>query len=82
MPRKTAGNVSDDLSAAETSMRPRLDAAENVHVRDARFAELTTSMRPRLDAAENPRRAWRAAPARRTSMRPRLDAAENSSPRC
>ena len=37
----------------DTSMRPRLDAAENPREAEAEADDEATSMRPRLDAAEN-----------------------------
>ena len=81
MPRKTPVQIACFVDHIDTSMRPRLDAAENIGGERRGDTEDVTSMRPRLDAAENLR--LRGARFRRpaTSMRPRLDAAENALPR-
>ena len=54
MPRKTRRAGPERPADEDTSMRPRLDAAENGRTQDLwnRWWQ-ETSMRPRLDAAEN-----------------------------
>ena len=78
MPRKTRHPGVDVLAPHATSMRPRLDAAENAVARLAPRLRQPTSMRPRLDAAENDVRRDVPRSEVSTSMRPRLDAAENT----
>ena len=53
MPRKTAIFQVMVLPILQASMRPRPDAAENVHARHFLRPGHTASMRPRPDAAEN-----------------------------
>ena len=53
MPRKTRAARGAQDENPRTSMRPRLDAAENRRRAASHAPDTETSMRPRLDAAEN-----------------------------
>ena len=80
MPRKTRVEVDVAGRAADASMRPRPDAAENLFAGDAdvdvgrRFNEAAARCRGK-PVLSNQVVAWGAA----ASMRPRPDAAENAS---
>ena len=77
MPRKTAGRGRAAGDRRRASMRPRPDAAENVHHLAHVGHHGLASMRPRPDAAENKRLGVEPNPPGTASMRPRPDAAEN-----
>ena len=78
MPRKTHGGEVELGLAAEASMRPRPDAAENASCAPACAGTQAASMRPRPDAAENGAGGDALGAGPQASMRPRPDAAENA----
>ena len=53
MPRKTESVMLTFDDGKHASMRPRPDAAENVHFGRVAYRRPPASMRPRPDAAEN-----------------------------